>query len=760
MTTRSSGVTPWATRASRLLGPAIWSVTALAFVLGFSVRQQPQALQSVLSLSSALFFLLILSRLVLSAVAQPGRRLPLLVLAGGVTLWASGSVVLTLSEIPAVTTFPAPGEWLFLASYIAFAGYLLLDCRLRMTTAASTWLETVMVCGGIGCLTGTVLISPFSARLGAQGLPLLVALLYPLLDVVLCLLVIAQVALRLRSNLGSAGMLATGFLLFALTDLRFVTRLHSGTYSFSSFNDLAWGCGFILIVAGACRPAVSAKVLPRQPGARLLLIVSLAAILVLVIRPSGALQPYLVAVAVLTLFAAGGRMLLAIRAANGAAEAFALSRTDDLTMLPNRRAVRAALDDALAIAQPVSLMLLDLDGFKEVNDTLGHSAGDSVLQISAHRMREAMPAEIMVARLGGDEFALITLSDDEILLLERANQIIDVISAPLNIDGIELFMNASIGVSVRTDNEMTSTDLLRRADVAMYQAKKTRSGALLYDAHNDDFSREKLQLAEELRRAIGDGQLTLWYQPQIDAASRTLSGVEALIRWQHPEHGLLSPAVFLPAARQAGLMLQISEVVSQLAVRDLLAWRRRGLDIRVAINCAPPELLSGMFLPRLFDTVRDAALPEGSLVIEVTEDSFLAEPERARSIIREIRRHGLEISIDDYGTGFSSLSYLRDLPIQELKMDRSFIAGLRSDPRSQMIVASTFQMARALGLRMVAEGVEDAATSADLIAMGVDTLQGYYLARPMPAADIENWSREWRSTAAQLQVMQSDELPD
>jgi EAL domain-containing protein (putative c-di-GMP-specific phosphodiesterase class I) len=296
---------------------------------------------------------------------------------------------------------------------------------------------------------------------------------------------------------------------------------------------------------------------------------------------------------------------------------------------------------------------------------------------------------------------------------------------------------------VRDPADDSSTDLLRRADVAMYQAKQARSGALLYDAHRDDFSRRKLQLADDLRRGIPNGQLVLWYQPQIDAATQQVKGVEALVRWKHPEHGLLSPIEFLPAARRAGLMLQVSQAVLELAIADMRRWTAKGIDLRVAINCAPPELLNGMFLPKLFQACDDGTIPPDRMVIEVTEDSFLAEPERARTILSAIRDHRLEVAIDDYGTGFSSLSYLRDLPVQELKMDRSFISALRTDPRSRMIVASTLQMAQALGLRMVAEGVEDAATMAELVQMGVDLLQGYHLARPMPADELELWFARW-----------------
>ena len=300
---------------------------------------------------------------------------------------------------------------------------------------------------------------------------------------------------------------------------------------------------------------------------------------------------------------------------------------------------------------------------------------------------------------------------------------------------------------MRAESDHSSGELLRRADIAMYQAKLGLEGAVLYDSHHDDFSRPRLQLAEELRRGIPSGQLVLWYQPQIDSSTMQVCGLEALIRWNHPTHGMLSPAEFLPVARRAGLMLMLSDEVARHAVAAAKRLNSHGLHQRIAINCAPPELLSGFFIPRLYNALDSADVPASSLIVEITEDSLLADPVRARTILQEMREHGLQISIDDYGTGFSSLSYLRDLPVEELKIDRSFIATTLTDQRSRTIVESTLQMAHGLGLRIVAEGVEDSPTASELVAMGVDVLQGYHIARPMPLGDVQAGSSEWSAVA-------------
>lgn len=730
-------------QAVRRLGLATWTLVIGGFGFNLALISAPgSVLQLAHVVTLGVFFVLVLARLAIAAASNSRRRPKLLILFAAIALWAVGSIVLNASAEPDLTRFPAPGEWLFLASYLGMAGFLIVDEAHWRTSAREIWLEALVVCGGTACLAGSLLLTPLGGSAAHGGVPLLVALLYPMIDIALALLVVGQVMLGIRpSSVKSLG-LCLALLLFAAADLNFVANLSHGTYGFNTLDGLAWAVGFALLTGAACSQRTErVRPLPKRVHASLMVAAAAVAIVLLVLRPETGVGIYLSAPAVLTLVAAGGRLVLALRQANDAADAFVLSQTDDLTLLPNRRSIYARLDAALETGEPLGFMLLDLDGFKEVNDTLGHAAGDSVLQLVAHRMRQALPSSVMIGRLGGDEYAIIVNSQDELILLETANAVLDVVGQPTLVDGITLSTSASIGITSRGAGDFDRTELLRRADVAMYQAKATRAGALTYDAHTDDFSRQRLRMAEELRRAISDGQLVMYYQPQLDAGTLQVCGLEALVRWQHPQQGLLSPISFLPAARRDGLMPALSEEVSRLVIADLRRWRSNGLDLRVSLNCAPPELLSGVFLPKLFESVRAAQLPPDSLVIEVTEDTFIAEPERARSLLQELRSHHIQIAIDDYGTGFSSLSYLRDLPVQELKMDRSFVSTMATDSRSHSIVSSTFQLARALELRTVAEGVENAAVAADLIALGVDVLQGYHIARPMPAAQVEDWVR-------------------
>ncbi|MDT4942212.1 MAG: diguanylate cyclase, partial [Pseudonocardiales bacterium] len=422
--------------------------------------------------------------------------------------------------------------------------------------------------------------------------------------------------------------------------------------------------------------------------------------------------------------------------------------TDELTGLPNRRALRERVDQSIKRGNAFAVAVLDLDGFKDINDTLGHLAGDDVLERVGQRIREAVPAFTTVARLGVDEFGILVPLADGALLQQAAIDVLAVLGEPLRVEGIDITLSASVGFVEWTCGEaIGSTELLRRAEVAMYRGKDVRSSVVGYDPLYDDYSKARLRVADELRRGIANGELEVWYQPQVDASTLRPCALEALVRWRHPTDGLLSPVAFLPAARRAGLMPLLSQEVVRLAVADAARWHAAGLELRVAVNCAPPELLSGVFLPRLHEAIAQAHLPADSLVLEVTEDSFIAEPERARELLLDIREHGVQIAIDDYGTGFSSLRYLRDLPVDELKLDRTFVAAVCTDERSRTIVASTVQMAIALGLRTVAEGVEDAATAAELIAMGVTAFQGYYFSRPMPSAEVAGWLTDWPSFA-------------
>ena len=739
---------PLLLRLDRWLPRAMWTVVAVGTVLGltstgFSATAAPQQLTlAVLTL----FFPTAALSLLVAGVLDPRRRTARLVLLSGVVLWAVGSVVLHQGGDVSGKSFPGVAELFYFPSYAGLTAFVLMDTRGRPPVSRKTWLETVLVCGALTCVAASLLVSPLGAVFGEEGLALLLVLVYPLLDLGLVVLVVGQVLLGARGSGRDTWTTVAGLTTLCASDILFFLAAAPDGYFVNVVTDVSYGVGFALLVSAARLPTSGPvrRTRARNRG-NLLVGAGAVALLALVLRPADSGAWFATAPAVVTLVAAGARLLIALREAQGAAEARKLSRTDELTGLLNRRAILADVDVHLARGGPVSLMLLDLDGFKEVNDSLGHSAGDRLLQEIGDRLLRTMPATALVSRVGGDEFALMVQDDDDIRLTALARAVRLGLSEPLSVEGLDLAVGVSIGITTGapgTDALM----LLRRADVAMYRAKQGRLGESTYDPAHDGFSRERLQQIESLRTGIADGQLRLWYQPQVDAATQQVTAVEALVRWHHPEHGVLSPLAFLPEARRAGLMPALTEAVLQMVVADTRRWLDRGEQFTVAFNCAPPELLGGRFVPTLLAAVREAGLPPDRLLVEVTEDSFASDPEKARSVIQELRRNRVQTAIDDYGTGFSSLAYLRDLPVQELKIDRSFVKTLSSDSSSRVIVESTLQMAHAMGLRVVAEGVEDATTAAALVACGVDVLQGFHIARPMPADEVSAWVAAWTTS--------------
>jgi diguanylate cyclase (GGDEF)-like protein len=422
--------------------------------------------------------------------------------------------------------------------------------------------------------------------------------------------------------------------------------------------------------------------------------------------------------------------------------------TDELTGLANRRAVLRRLEETCDQELPVVLALLDLDKFKEVNDGLGHQAGDDLLRLVAQRLGKALAPGDLVGRLGGDEFAIVAgvpaASSPEVRAAELRQSLAAWLAEPFGVGGLKLHTGVSIGVTYRDrprvdGDRLTPTQLLRQADAAMYDAKRSGRGAEVYDSTRHADSSGHLALVEELRTALTTGQLVLHHQPQVDVRTGRTVGVEALVRWQHPVRGLLGPVDFLPLAEVHGLMGAVTEEVLSQAVAQAAHWRSQGLDLRVSVNLSASNLLDTVLPQRVADLLRLHDVPPEVLVLEVTESVLLSDPDRSLAVVQGLADLGVTVSIDDFGTGWCSLSYLRVLPLGELKLDRSFTADLLTDPRTAAIVASTIDLAHRLGLRVVAEGVEQEATLDCLQALGCDESQGYLHSRPLPGAELCDW---------------------
>jgi diguanylate cyclase len=421
--------------------------------------------------------------------------------------------------------------------------------------------------------------------------------------------------------------------------------------------------------------------------------------------------------------------------------------TDELTGLANRRAVLRRVEQLSDEGTPLALALLDLDKFKEVNDALGHAAGDDLLRMVATRLEAVLRPGDVLGRLGGDEFAVLALLDPDAPLEESAlalgRRLHDRLAEPFPIEGLVIHSAVSVGVTTSSgelgDGSPAPAQLLREADVAMYDAKRSGAGVARYDSSRHADSSGHLALVEDLRTALAEGQLVLHHQPQLDIATGDTVGVEALVRWQHPVRGLLGPGEFLPLAEVHGLMGALTEAVLAQAVAQAAAWRENGLDLRMSVNLSASNLLDAGLPARVAGLLVVHRLPPESLVLEVTESVLLTDPDRSVAVVRALADLGAGVSIDDFGTGYSSLAYLRDLPVAELKLDRSFTVDLLTDVRAEAIVASTIELAHRLGLHVVAEGVEDEATLRHLQSLDCDTSQGYLHSRPLPADEFARW---------------------
>jgi diguanylate cyclase len=427
---------------------------------------------------------------------------------------------------------------------------------------------------------------------------------------------------------------------------------------------------------------------------------------------------------------------------------------DTLTGLPNRALLNERL--ALALARPgagsLAVLILDLDRFKEVNDTLGHQYGDELLRQVAQRACDTLRTSDTVARLAGDEFAVLlpdTTGPDALALAER---LIAEIHRSFAIGNVTVDVEASVGVAVATDTDTPET-LLRCADIAMYAAKDAKTGAVLYreEMHAEDSSR--LLLLGDLRRALDvTDQLRLHYQPKVSLGSGGLCGVEALVRWQHPVRGLISPADFIPIAETTGLINRLTSHVLRLAIRQARAWLDDGLAIPVAVNLSPRCLLDPALVTQVTDLLREFDLPTHLLRLEVTETAVMADPRLAMTTLNQLHDLGIKLSIDDYGTGYSSMAYLKRLPVDELKVDRTFVLNIDSDQDDAKLVRGAIDLGHNLGLTVVAEGVEGAAHVAALHQLGCDVAQGFHYARPMPPNDLADWLRAHGMTPSTAEI--------
>ena len=420
---------------------------------------------------------------------------------------------------------------------------------------------------------------------------------------------------------------------------------------------------------------------------------------------------------------------------------------DSLTGLPNREAFYAQAGRALRAARArsglASVMIVDLDRFKEVNDTLGHHSGDLLLKEASVRLRAGLRDGDVLSRLGGDEFAVL-LPDVESAQEARlvAQRVCEALERPFELNDLTVHLEASAGIAMHPDHGDDMEALMQRADVAMYVAKGSTASYELYAARHDRHSPARLALLGELRHALENDEFELHYQPKARLSTGAVEGAEALVRWRHPVRGLVPPDDFIPLAEQTGVIKPLTSWVLDSALGQCRAWRDAGLELNVAVNLSVRNLLDAHLPDSVAELLRRHELPPCCLQLEITESTIVADQVRALDVLARLDRMGVGLSVDDFGTGYSSLAYLKDLPVRELKIDRKFVNNMTEDGDDAFIVRSTIDLGRNLGLQVVAEGVETQAAWDQLAALGCDTAQGYFLSPPLPAAELAVWLAE------------------
>ncbi len=423
------------------------------------------------------------------------------------------------------------------------------------------------------------------------------------------------------------------------------------------------------------------------------------------------------------------------------------ARHDLLTGLPNRSSfserVERAIERAREREMPIGVMIVDLDRFKEVNDTLGHHSGDLLLQQAGARLEAALRSSDSLARLGGDEFAvLLTDLPEPRVAGEIATRITESLERPFTLDELTVHIEASIGIAYFPEHGDSVETLMQRADVAMYVAKAASENYETYAAQHDVNSPARLALLGELRHAIGAGEFIVHYQPKANLRNGRVEGAEALVRWQHPKRGLVPPDEFIPLAEHTGMIKPLTALVLDAALGQCRRWHEDGFELTVAVNLSVRNLLDPDLPQSIGDLLRKWELPPARLMLEITEGTIVTEQVRALDVLTRLEAMGIGLAIDDFGTGYSSLAYLKDLPVRELKIDRSFVNNMTEEGSDAFIVRSTIDLGRNLGLRVVAEGVETADAWSQLVRLGCDVAQGYYLGRPVAADELTRWLRE------------------
>ena len=677
----------------------------------------------------------------------PGRAVPL-VLGSAVLSWAAGDVVLTWESWGGASVgSPSLADVFYVGFYpLAYAAIVLMLRKEIKRLLPATWLDGAIAGLGAAAVCAAFAFHAVFRSLGGDAFGVAVNLVYPIGDVLLLALVVGGTAIlpgrRLPWLLFATACAVNGvgdtFNLFGTTEQVGIV-----------FNGIAWPIAITLMSISVWVPPGRRELLDggKLPG---FLLPGCGALAGLVILFLGALQHQVIQVAVAlataTLAVVGLRLGLSVRGLRALTEErHRQAVTDELTGLGNRRQLTTMLDayfedlaDPSTPPRGMAFLFVDLDHFKEINDSFGHSAGDELLKQLGPRLTSSLRSTDVLVRIGGDELGALLIDSDPSYAAGLARRLTALLEQPFILNGVSVRISASIGIAGAPADATDSIGLMRCADVAMYRAKLTHQSYEVYTPSIDDGG-NRLALVEELRAAVEGERLVLHYQPQLDLRNGETVAAEALVRWPHPRLGLIPPIEFLPLAEEAGLMGPLTRLVLDQALSQCAVWRAAGSRIAMSVNVSSSNLLDPGFIDVVRTALRRHRVAASALILEITETTIIRDFAACHSVIEELRGLGVGVSIDDFGSGFTSLAYLGSLPITELKLDRTFISGLSASGREQdmKLVRATIDLGHALGLLVVAEGIETLATLELLALLGCDRAQGYFTGRPVPALEFE-----------------------
>jgi diguanylate cyclase (GGDEF)-like protein len=663
----------------------------------------------------------------------------------GVLVWNFGDIYYSVAFGTGEAAFPSPADALWLASYPALYAGLMLLVHIRIERfLPSLWLDGLIGGLAVAALGSVFVLQPVLESTVGSFAAVATNIAYPFADLVLFASVILLFALHGWRPGAAILLLSLGLALNAVADSVYLYEAARDTYVDGSLVDPLWGAAIALISFSSWQRPRAAK---ADPGDWWLVIVPLlfaiGAVSLLVYGNLKDIGTFPLVLTTLAVVAAMVRAGLTFKEIRSLTDSRRQARTDELTGLPNRRYFYEQVAEEIKAAEEVAgvfcVVVIDLDRFKVVNETLGHRVGDSLLRHIGPRLKDLLRPADTLARVGGDEFAIVLQGSgapDAVRLTERLQAAFD---RPWAARGLLLHTEGSMGIARFPDDGHDPDTLFQRAEVAMSQAKRNRTGCELYAPEQDVHTRESVELLGELRRALAEEELVLYFQPKVAIPTGEVTGVEALLRWQHPTRGILGPLEFLPAAEQTALMRPITLYVIERALRQCAGWRWAGHPLTVAVNLSASNLLDVTLPDEVVRLLKTTGAQAPWLELEITENAVMADPERAVEVISGLRALGISLSIDDFGTGYSSLAYLKRLAVDELKIDRSFVMNMEHDSADAAIVRSTIDLGRNLGLRVVAEGVETDGAWRILEDCRCDLAQGYLISRPLPADELSRW---------------------